>query len=144
MIDRDIQLMGLTRRKLVQLAAGISAGATLARTQTARGGAAEFRTQGSTLTLGNPHLSMSWRSADGHLAAVELTDLHTAQKIALGPDVFRLELAGGRVLRSSEMAITQKPKATRLAGDAKSIQRAGQRQGRELTAAFRDAETPPC
>jgi hypothetical protein len=141
MMNRDIQLMELTRRRLVQLAAGLSAGAGLASAQIVRGGAAELRTQGSTLTLGNPHLSMSWRLADGRLAAVELADLHTAQKIALGPDVFRLELVGGRVLRSSEMALTQKSKAARLAGDAKSIQRAGQRQGRELTAAFRDAET---
>ncbi|MGA3236647.1 MAG: enterotoxin [Bryobacteraceae bacterium] len=133
--------MQLTRRQLVQLAAGISAGAALGRAQTVRGGAAAFHTQGSTLTLGNPHLSMSWRSADGRLAAVELADLHTAQKIALGPDVFRLELTGGRVLRSSEMALTQKPRSARLSGDPKSIQRAGQRQGRELTAAFRDAET---
>jgi hypothetical protein len=133
--------MEMTRRKLVQLAAGMSAGAGLGRAQIVRGGAAEFRTQGSTLTLGNPHVSMSWRLADGRLAAVEMTDLHTAQKMALGPNVFRLELAGGRVLRSSEMAMTQKPKAARLAGDPRSIQRAGQRQGRELTAAFRDAET---
>jgi hypothetical protein len=133
--------MEMTRRKLVQLAAGISAGAGLGRAQIVRGGAAEFRAQGSMLTLGNPHVSMSWRSADGRLAAVEMTDLHTAQKMALGPDVFRLELAGGRVLRSSEMAMTQKPKAARLAGDPRSIQRAGQRQGRELTAAFHDAET---
>jgi hypothetical protein len=140
MMNRDIQLMELTRRRLVQLAAGISAEAVLARAQIVRG-AAEFHTQGSTLTLANSHLSMSWRLADGRLAAVALADLHTAQKIALGPDVFRLELVGGRVLKSSEMAMTQKPKATRLAGDAKSIQRAGQRQGRELTAAFRDAET---
>jgi hypothetical protein len=109
--------MELTRRKLVQLAAGVSAGAGLASAQIARGGPAEFRTQGSTLTLGNPHLSMSWRLADGRLAALELADLHTAQRIALGPDVFRLELAGGRVLRSSERAMTQKPKAARLAGD---------------------------
>jgi hypothetical protein len=140
-MTRDIQLMALTRRKLIQLAAGVSAGAGLARTQTARGGPAEFRTQGPALTLGNTHLAMSWRVSDGHLAAVELTDRHAAQKIALGRDVFRLELAGGRVLRSSEMTLTQKPKSAHLPGDSKSIQRAGQRSGRQLTAAFRDAET---
>src|ERR1700723_1607194 len=128
-MTRDIQLMALTRRKLIQLAAGVSAGAGLARTQTARGGPAEFRAQGPALTLGNTHLSMSWRVSDGHLAAVDLTDRHTAQKIALGRDVFRLELAGGRVLRSSEMTLTEKPKSAHLPGDSKSIQRAGQRSG---------------
>ncbi len=106
-----------------------------------RGGAAEFRTQGSTLTLENPHLSMSWRLSDGRMAAVELVDRHANQKIVLAPDLFHLELLGGRVLRSSEMALTEKPKSARMPGVPKSIQRAGRRAGRTLTAAFRDAET---
>jgi hypothetical protein len=53
-MNRDIQSLGLTRlgltrtgltrRKLVRLAAGMSVGTGLATTQTARGGATEFRT----------------------------------------------------------------------------------------------------
>ena len=96
-MNRDIQSMELTRRNLVQLAAGISVGARLARAQTVRGATAEFHTQGSTLTLGNAHLSMSWRLSGGRMAAVELADRHSTQKIAPGPDVFRLELSGGRI-----------------------------------------------
>jgi len=141
MIDRDIPLRELTRRKLIKFAAGLSAGAGLTKAQTARGGTAEFRAQGSTLTLENPHLSMSWRLSDGHMAAVEVADRHGKQKIPLAPDLFRLELVGGRVLRSSEMALTEKPTSTRVPGDQKSVQRAGRRAGSTLTAAFRDAET---
>ncbi len=113
-MNRDIQLRGITRRQLLQLAAGVSAGAGLVRAQTARSGTAEFRTQGSTLTLGNPHLSMSWRLSDSHLAAIELADHHRTQKFALAPDVFQLELSGGRVFGSSGMVLAEKPASTRL------------------------------
>jgi hypothetical protein len=140
-MNRDVQSIAITRRKLIQFAAGASAGAGLARAQTAQGASAEFRAQGSALTLGNAHLSMSWRLSGGHLTAVELADRHAARKIALGPDLFRLELAGGRILRSSEMSLTEKPKSAHLAGDPKSIRKAERRSGRQLTAAFRDAET---
>jgi len=139
-MNRDTQLE-ITRRELIHLAAGVSAGAALAGAQSTRGGPAEFSSKGSTLTLGNADLSMVWQVSDGHLTAVELADRHTAQKIALAPDLFRLELEGGKVLRSSAMVLAEKPKPVHLAGDPKSIQRAGQRAGRQVTAAFRDAET---
>ena len=132
----------LTRRQLVQLAAGFSVGAGLVLAQNGtQFGPAELRTQGSTLTLGNSRVSMSWKLAAGRLAAVEFVDHRGMQKIALSPDLFRLELEGGRVLRSSEMALVDKPEAKRVAGTPASIQRAGRRAGRQLTAGFRDAET---
>lgn len=130
----------LTRRQLVQLAAGLST-AGFAAAQTARGGTAEFRTQGSTLTLANPRIAMTWRVDAGRLAAVEFADRRSARKVALGPDLFRLELEGGRVLRSSEMALVEKPASARISGNPASVQRAGRRAGRQLTASFRDEQT---
>ncbi len=131
----------LTRRQLVQLAAALPFGGGLAGAQTARGGTAEYRAQGSALTLGNSSVSMSWKLAAGRLAAVEFVDHRGAQKIGLSPDLFRLQLEGGRVLRSSEMDLVDKPESKRVTGNPASIQRAGQRAGRQLTAGFRDAET---
>src|SRR5215469_17557953 len=115
----------LTRRELVQLAAGFSAGATLARAQKGAAGstAAEFHSQGSTLTLGNSRVSMSWRLDGGRLAAVEFVDHRGMQKIALSPDLFRLQLEGGRILRSSEMALADnKPESKRVTANPVSIQ----------------------
>jgi hypothetical protein len=142
-MDTRDTLTGLTRRKLVQLAAGLSAAVGWAQSQTGRtaGGAAEFHAQGDTLTLGNGHLGLSWRLTGGHMAAVELVDHHLTKKLAIGPDLFQLTLAGGRVLKSGELALTAKPTSIRVAGDRKSIQKAGQRSGRAVTAAFRDSET---
>ena len=127
----------LTRRQLLHL----SAGATLATAVQAAQNPAQFHTQASTLTLANSHLSISWRLSANHLTAVELTDHHSTQKLTLAPDLFSLELASGRVLKSSEMLVTQKPASARIPGDQRSVQRAGRRSGRQVTAAFRDAET---
>jgi hypothetical protein len=123
------------------LAAGASAAAAVANAQSPRGGPARFRTQGDMLSLENPHLSMSWRLANGHLTAIELADRNTAQKLALGPDLFHLELEGGKVLKSSGLTLAQPPKSDRISGNPKSIQRAGQRPGRQVTAVFHDAAT---
>jgi hypothetical protein len=133
----------LTRRELVQLTAGFSAGAGLAWAQKGVAGSTttEFRSQGESLMLGNSRVTMSWRLAGGRLAAVEFVDHRGMQKIALSPDLFRLQMEGGRVLQSSEMALMDKPESKRVAGNPAAIQRAGQRAGRQLTAGFRDAET---
>ena len=140
MTDRDMR-REITRRQWVQFAAGLSAAARVAMGQTERGGAAEYRTQGSMLTLENPHVAMTWRVSGDHLSGVEFLDRRNSQKVALAADAFRLELAGGRALRSSEMTVVEKPKASHLKGEPKSSQRAGRRAGRELTAAFRDKES---
>src|ERR1700727_160261 len=118
---RETTLGGLTRRKIVRLAAGLPVLAGLTKVHAAQKGTAEFRNQGSTLSLENTHLAISWRLSDGHMTAVELTDRHVNQKIALDPDLFQLELVGGKILRSSEMAMTEKPKSARAAGAPKSI-----------------------
>ncbi len=133
--------MRFTRREFAQIAAGLAGTAGLAGAQTTRGGTAEFRAQGPALTLGNPRVSISWRVSDGRMAAVEFKDARSSQKIALGPDLFRLELEGGRVLRSGEMMLIEKPVSARVAGNAASVQRAGRRAGRQVTASFRDVET---
>src|SRR5579862_3604969 len=132
-----------TRRELARVAAGASAGAGLIWAQKGATGstAAEFRSQGETLTLGNSRVSMAWKVAGGRLSAVEFVDHRGMQKIALSPDLFRLQMEGGRILQSSEMALVDKPESKRVTGNPASIQRAGQRTGRQLTAAFRDAET---
>jgi hypothetical protein len=120
----------MTRRTLMQFAAGIPA-ARFAAAQTAAGG--------SMLGLQNGRLALTWRVSDsGRFAAVELEERPSRRKIALAPDLFRLELADGRILNSSEMEMAEKPHLGRVEGDAKSVQRAGRRAGVTMTAAFRD------
>ena len=141
MAHRDIQQSGISRRRLVQLAAGLAAGAGRIDAQTPRGDAAKFQAQGSTLTLENARLAMSWRVSGSHLAAVELVDRDLHRTITLSPDLFQLQLEGGRVLKSSEMTVADKPKSAQAPGNPKSSQKAGRRAGRELTAAFRDEQS---
>jgi hypothetical protein len=102
---------------------------------------ARSRTHGSTLTLGNQHLTIALDVSNRSLRATTVTDHHSGQKIALGPDAFILELTGGRVLKSSKIRLTEEPQSARLAADADSIQKAGKRHGVQVTANFRDTET---
>ena len=84
---------------------------------------------------------MILRVESNRLKPAMFTDSRSARKVSLGPDLFRMELEGGRVLRSSEMALAGKPEASRVSGNPASIQRAGKRAGRQVSASFRDADT---
>ena len=101
---------------------------------------AEARTQDGTVTLANPFLKASWKASGTRLTALAFADSF-GRAVALPPDVFSLSLEGGRVLKSSEMALVSPPATARIPGDPKSIRRAGTRSGISLTAVFRDSET---
>jgi hypothetical protein len=121
--------------------AASAAGARWAAAQAPKSGIAEYKQQGATLTLSNPRLSISCRVADGKLAEVQMVDLRTGQKIALSPDLFRLELEGGRILKVSDIKLTERPSSARINGDPASIQRAGRHSGRQFTVTFHDGES---
>jgi hypothetical protein len=101
---------------------------------------AEVRTQSGTITLANPFLKASWNASGQRLRALTFTD-SSGREIRLAPDVFKLAIEGGRVLKASEMALVSHPRAVRISGDPKSVRRAGTRPGISLTAVFRDSET---
>ncbi|HEX3877430.1 MAG TPA: enterotoxin [Bryobacteraceae bacterium] len=131
-----------TRRQFAQMAAGFAAATLAGEAQRGSGdGAAEFRSKGSTISLGNARVEMSWRVDNGRLAAAEFADSRAARKATLGPDVFRLQFEGGRTLRSSEMTLADIPVASRVTGVASASQRAARRAGRQVQTHFRDAET---
>lgn len=94
---------------------------------------------GETLTLSNPLVAMRWSAAAGRLRALRFSDLSTRQAVPLAPDLFTLVLAGGRAVRSSELSLAGRVESGRVAGDPKSIRRAGQRPGVQVSATFRDA-----
>lgn len=119
--------MRVNRRQFIHLAAGSAA--------LAQGGST------SPLTLSNARVSITWRVDANRLMPVQFADSHTARKLALGPDLFRLELEGGRVLRSRELALASQPAQSRTAANPASVQRAGRRAGKQLRASFRDNDS---
>ena len=120
---------GLTRRELARLLAALPASRALAQTS------------GDTISLANTHLCATWSASGGHLRALEISDVGARGSVKLAPDLFALSLAGGRLLRSSEMTPASRPESRRVAADAKSIRRAGRKPGAQLSAVFRDAES---
>ena len=99
------------------------------------------QSRGGEIKLSNTRVSTTWQAAGERLKAAEFADLRSGQKLALAPDIFRLELEGGRTIGSSEMALVEKPVAARVSGNRASTQRAGRKAGRQLTASFRDEQT---
>ncbi len=140
-MNREMQVGRLTRRELAKMAVGGLLSAGVAQSQTPRAGAAEFQSQGSSLTLRNHHLAVSWRTASGAIEALEAVDLRNSRKISLGRDLFTLELDGGRVLKAGDLRLSEAPRSSRFSGDPRSIQLAGRRDGRQLAANFTDAAT---
>jgi hypothetical protein len=107
----------------------------------AQTGRAESRSRGATLTLSNPYLTASWNCSGRRLRAVTLSGRPDGPSIPLAPDVFTLAQDGGRVLKSSEMELTAKPRFARVPGNPQSTRRAERRPGCQLTAMLRDPET---
>ena len=119
----------LTRRELAGMLAALPAARALAQTSA------------DTVSLGDTHVRASWQASGGHLRALDFADAATRSTVKLQPDVFAVGLAGGRVLRSSEMELVGRPENKRIAADAKSIRRAGRKPGAQISAVFRDAQT---
>jgi len=129
----------LTRRELAQCLAGLGVACAWPARMEAQAGRAQFQMNGETLTLSNPLVAMRWSAAAGRLRALRFSDLSTRQAVPLAPDLFTLVLAGGRAVRSSELSLAGRVESGRVAGDPKSIRRAGQRPGVQVSATFRDA-----
>jgi hypothetical protein len=129
---RSRHFSGLTRRELAQYLAGLTAGFGWPNGVEAQTGRAASQVSGETVTIFNPYVNMRWSAAGGRLRALEFS------AVRMAPDLFTLVLAGGRTVRSSEMIVTGRVETGRVAGDAKSIQRAGQRSAAQVSAAFRD------
>jgi hypothetical protein len=125
-------LSGLTRRELARCLAGLTAACGWPARIEAQIGRAQARVSAETATLSNPHVNMRWSAAGGRLRALEFS------AAALPPDVFALALAGGRTVRSSEMNLAARVESARVAGAPKSLGRAGQRAGAQVSATFRD------
>ena len=123
----------LTRRDLARCLAGLTAACGWTPGLRAQAGRAQSQVNGETVTLSNSRVAMHWTAGGGHLRARDFS------AIPLGPELFSLVLAGGRVVRSSEMTLAGRVESGRVAGDAKSIRRAGQRGGAQVSASFRDA-----
>ncbi len=122
-------------------AAGLWVATEFAGEAFAASGDARFRTQGDMIALENARFSASWKMAGAKLTAVEAADKQGSHRLVLGPDLFQLTLAGGRVVSSGGLAVTRKPNASRIAGDAKSIRKAGRRNGMQVAAEFADPES---
>jgi len=128
----------MTRRELARFLAAVPA----ARVWPALGqgpARAAAQAKGDTVTLANSHVAMRWNASGGHVRALEFADPASRAAIPLAPDAFSLALEGGRVLRSGEMTVAGRPASSRIAADPKSIRRAGDRAGAQLSAVFRDA-----
>jgi hypothetical protein len=87
------------------------------------------------LSLSTGSLAASWRMEGAGFRATSFSGN------VMPPDVFQVTLEGGRVLKSSELALDGRPQFAPVAADAKSIRRAGRRTGRQLAVRFRDAQT---
>ena len=92
--------------------------------------------RGDTLSLSAGTLSAAWKVDGGHFRAVSL-----GRNTAMPADVFQVALDGGRMLKSSELALEGPPRVTRVASDPRSTRRAGRRAGRQVAVKFRDAES---
>jgi hypothetical protein len=123
---------GLTRRELARLLAGAAAACGWRNAVEAQTYPAQFEVNGETVTLSNSQVDMRWSTAGGRLRALQFS------AVPLAPDVFTLLLAGGRTVRSSEMSLVAPVEPAQVTGDLRSIQRAGQRAGAEVSATFRD------
>jgi len=121
--------------------AGLAIGGEVAGIRVASAAAAEFRVRGETLTLENLHFSVSWRMSGNKLAGTAAADVQSKEQLAIGADLFQISLAGGRVLRSSAMTLTSKPKPARILGNPRSTQKSGRHSGRQVTAAYADPES---
>jgi hypothetical protein len=69
---------------------------------------AEARTQAGAVTLSNTFLKASWSASNRRLRALTFADSY-GRTIPLPRDVFSLGLEGGRILKSSEMALESPP-----------------------------------
>ena len=120
----------LSRRDFGRLASGllVPLGAAAQKTQS--------KQSGRNLTLSNGKLQADWEYRDSRLAAPRVSS--GDRKLQLPPDLFALTFHDGRVVKSSELALAAPPKFQPVAGDSRSIRRAGLRNGRALTAEFRD------
>jgi len=141
----------ITRRDFVGRAALAGAGAvavpwlrrTVPHPESAPGaGTARVAAAGNDLVLANDAVAGTWSAADGSFKAVRYEDRRNGTSVALPPDVFALDLAGGAAIRSSAMRITGAPRVERLAGDPAASRLAERVGGQQVTVTLADPTGP--
>src|SRR5581483_9337194 len=95
----------LTRRELARYLAGVTAACGLPRPVESQVARTAAMVNGEVVTLGNARLNVRMSTAAGKLRALEFAEPAGRLKLPLTPDVFTLVLAGGRVIKSSEMTL---------------------------------------
>jgi hypothetical protein len=127
----------LTRREFVGSATVIGAGLVLAPDRLA---GAPWALASDELRLANGAIAATWSLSDGSFRALQMEDLATGKRLALPPDAFALTLAGGRVLRASELRVagSRFEEMPRLSSAARASER---ESGRQLVVDLADEAT---
>ncbi|HXQ97319.1 MAG TPA: enterotoxin [Candidatus Limnocylindrales bacterium] len=88
--------------------------------------------------LANSSIDSTWRFDANHLTAAPVHDVQSAKSLPLGPDIFVLLLADGRVFRSSQMRIIRDPSVSLLVGDSAAARLAERLSGKSISADLAD------
>jgi len=88
--------------------------------------------------LANSSIDSAWRFDSNHLTAAPVRDVQSAKSLPLGPDIFVLLLADGRVFRSSQMRIIRDPSVSLLVGDSAASRLSERLSGKSISAELAD------
>lgn len=127
-----------TRRELGRWLALLASSGALSSSVYGQAERSQARTQHGAVVLSNAFVEASWSASGGRLRGLRFS-CRGGPSIALPPDLFSLNLAGGQVLKASDLSLLARPKTARVEGDPNSIRRAGRSAAAVVTAAFHHA-----
>jgi hypothetical protein len=90
------------------------------------------RVGASAIGIGNKALMATWSIAGGRLKPESFEDKLSSRKVPVAEEAFVLTLAGGRLLRASEMRITRSARQEPLAANPKASRLSERSPGKQL------------
>ena len=121
------------------LALALSASSQTRAAATTAPGAARVSSRGGIVTLFNGAVSGTWNVSGGRFTAVRFEDRQTGRNVGLPESAFALVLVGGRVVRASDMKVTDGPRVERLAADPRASRLAERFGGTQIVVALETA-----
>jgi len=109
-------------------------------------GEAKAEREGSTVSLGNQAIGLTWQVADGRFTPMSLEDKLSGVTVALKEtECFTVVLDDSpspqpKTLKASELRLTGKPEVRRVEPDGRSPRAGDQFAGRQISATFRSAD----
>jgi hypothetical protein len=101
------------------------------------GGIAVSRSEGGAFFLANQTVEAKWIIENDHLKSLSLTDRQHQLSLPI-PSLFSLRFADGRIIRSQEMPLTDRPTIHALTAEANAARFSDRVAGKELRATLED------